>query len=242
MKIRKKWALALSAGLVLALSAGLVLALSAGTTSLAAKTAAKIGGKSYPTLQAAVDAAKKGQVVKVTGKISTKTTLSINKDAKDIFVIDFGSYAYKYKGSGYAIELKKGTVTLKNARLTSPKLIKTEKGTDLTIPNGAYKGIMITNMGTTAINGGIFKGTGSTAGEKVRETGLLDNYGTMFVRGGTFKAGKNTAIENRGTITITDGTFTSSLKATAGRPTPNDGLLLDNRGKAGGAVSFRAVR
>ena len=227
MSRKKKWAAALFVCLTLAMSAG--------TVSLAAKNVAKIGNKGYATLQAAVDAVQKGQVIKVTGNITTKDTLNISKSAQNSFTIDFGSGSYKYKGSGYAIELKQGRVTLKNANLTAGKLIKTEKGTNLVIPNGTYKGIMLTNWGTTLIKSGTFKGTGSTEGDQVREVGLLDNYGTMTIKGGTFSAGKNTAIENRGTITISDGTFTSSLKAASG--TPMVGLLLDNRGKQGGALA-----
>lgn len=227
---KKKW--------ILSAFVCLMLTLSVGTTAFAAKTAAKIGNKKYATLQTAVDKVKKGQTIKVVANITTDEPLEIGNASGRKFTIDFGGKEYKYTGEGYAIRLQKGTVTLKNASLTADNLIQTAKGTKLTIPNGTYRGIMITNLGTAVITGGTFKGTGSTAKELMRERALLDNYGTMTVSGGSFHSGKNTTIENRGTIRISGGTFSTKVKMYG---SATDGMVLDNRGKAGGAVSDKGA-
>ena len=84
------------------------------------KSAASIGSKRYPSLEAAVKAVKKGQTIKVTKDITVSDTLTVNKP-KVNFTIDFGKHRYKYTGSDYAIRLNKGTVTIKNAKVTALK-------------------------------------------------------------------------------------------------------------------------
>lgn len=186
-----------------------------GMTAFAAtskNTAATIGSKKYTSLEAAVKAVKKGQTIKVTKSISTSETLTINK-SKVNFTIDFGKKSYKYTGKDYAVRLNKGTVTIKNAKMTvsNGKALYVKKGAAATVSSGTFTG----------------NGTSKTW-EEILDKGIFYNCGTLNIKGGTVKAGKNAAIHNLGTLKITGGTFKSSLSLKDNADSVSSGALILN--------------
>lgn len=186
------------------------------------KSAASIGSKRYPSLEAAVKAVKKGQTIKVTKDITVSDTLTVNKP-KVNFTIDFGKHRYKYTGSDYAIRLNKGTVTIKNAKVTAlkGKALYIKSGVSVTIASGA------------------FTGSGSSdSWEEILDKGLFYNCGTLTVKGGTFKAGKNAAVHNKGVLKISKGTFSTSLPLKNDEePTSSGALILNYKDKGRITVS-----
>lgn len=201
-------------GLILLLCTLLLTAM-LGMTSFAAtgkNTAATIGNKQYTSLEAAIKAVKKGQTIKVKKNITTSETLIINK-SKVNFTIDFGKKSYKYTGKGYAVSLDKGTVTIKNAKMTvsNGKALYVKKGASATISSGTFTG----------------NGTSKTW-EEILDKGIFYNYGTLNIKGGTVKAGKNAAIHNRGTMKITGGTFKTSLALKDNADSVSSGALILN--------------
>lgn len=210
----------------------LLLTVTFGMTAFAAankKTAAVIGSKQYPSLEAAVKAVKKGQTIKVTKSITTSETLAISK-SKVNFTIDFGKKTYKYTGDDYAVRVNKGTVTIKNAKMT--------------VSQG--KGIYVKKGAALTVSGGTFTGNGtSNTWEKITDRGIFYNKGTMTIKGGTVKAGKNVAVHNLGTMTISGGTFTSTLAMETNDDPRGSGALIYNyqdKGKltiSGGSFSSK---
>lgn len=201
-------------GLILILCT-LLLTVMVGMTAFAAtnkKTAATIGNKQYTSLEAAVKAVKKGQTIKVTKSITTSETLAISK-SKVNFTIDFGKKTYKYTGDDYAIRVNKGTVTIKNAKMTvsKGKAIYVKKGASATISSGTFAG-----------NGS------SSTWEDIVDRGLFYNCGTMNIKGGTVKAGKNVAVHNLGTMSIFGGTFSSTLTLKDNSEPRGSGALIYN--------------
>lgn len=186
------------------------------------KSAASIGSKRYPSLEAAVKAVKKGQTIKVTKDITVSDTLTFNKP-KVNFTIDFGKHRYKYTGSDYAIRPNKGTVTIKNAKVTAlkGKALYIKSGVSVTIASGA------------------FTGSGSSdSWEEILDKGLFYNCGTLTVKGGTFKAGKNAAVHNKGVLKISKGTFSTSLPLKNDEePTSSGALILNYKDKGRITVS-----
>ncbi len=191
-------------GLQLFLLLGMVSLLPALTVS-AAKPAATIGSKKYKTLEAAIDAVKKGQTIVVQKNLTNQLPISL--DRKTAFVLDMNHHKYSTYSGVTAFVLNAGKMTVKNAKkMTSSTLFHVNEGAALAVKNGSYVGGII-NYGTASIQGGSFSNTDG-------KTNVLDNRkGKMTVFGGTFTQ-KNTKyylISNTGTITIKGGRFTGGL-------------------------------
>ena len=188
-----------------------------------AASVCKIGSKGYPSLQAAVDAVKDGQTIKVTKAIKATSRVELPQRGLK-YTIDFVKKKYMYTGDDYAFGISPGnSITVKNLNLKGSKMfavggnltISSGKATceqlawtdgntksKLTIKGGTYTHsdaldlVYINNNGTLTIAKGTFK------------KGSMANFGKMTISGGSFHGGgANAIIANSGTLTISDGKF-----------------------------------
>ncbi|MCC8067417.1 MAG: carbohydrate-binding domain-containing protein [Clostridiales bacterium] len=228
--------------------------------SAASKTVAKIGSKSYTSLQKALDAVQNGQTIKLQKNVKIAKDEYAYTSAKK-FTLDLNGYkikgnvdqytTYYVNGNAYRsgfLNISIGAnVTIKNGTVTAGVLCNS--GAKLTIASGVYKE-SIENRGTTIIKKGTFIGsvrnglfesdllTGTTVKAKMTIKGgtfqsYVSNYdpSVMTIAGGTFQY----SVSNSGTMVINKGTFTQ---------VSNYGKLTINKGtfssfwNNGGAVTI----
>ncbi len=201
-------------------------------TPTRAATVCKIGSKGYDSVQEAVNAAKNGETVKITKKITTSETVFI--PAKSI-TLNFANKRYVYQGEDFAfktapgstVKAKKlnlegssifwveGRMTIYSGRATCRMLAMVSSETSsLTVRNGTFvcqcsRISMLHNNGTLKIMGGSF-GT-------VREDGNTDwhtvvrNGGTLTITGGTFDGATECLVQNHGRATIEGGSYVNQM-------------------------------
>lgn len=206
-----------------------------------AKTVAKIGKKSYSSLDKAIAAVKNKQTIVVTRNTSIKDTIYVKGKKK--FTINLNKHTVKTKhtnnpwNTGW-IQIKKANVTIKNGTMKCGKyastLFEIEKKGKLTIINGNYtgefnnKGQMIVKNGTfktSANNSDIFYNNGKLTINKGTFSTKRDNSNIVYsankltIKGGTFSAvggncvyvGRSNVYKTIGSTTITGGSFTSKF-------------------------------
>lgn len=214
MKKTKKWLL----GVLLMMNLMLM-----SMNVFAASTVAKIGSKNYTSLEKAIAAVKNGDTIKIVKSISTRNAVKINKNVS--FTIDFNKKAYKFSShdnAQIAFIVNKGTVTFKNAKISSDSdILQVKKSGKAVISSGTYSGDYISVLGMLTINGGTFKARGVSP--------LLDvgKSGQVTIKKATFQGKSHkwdsgyalpenpgyeefTMIENSGSLTIKGGTYNSA--------------------------------
>ena len=175
-------------------------------TSVSAAVVAKIGNKTYASLQTAVNIAENGQTVTLMGKVNAKKQLVIK--GKKI-TIDFAGYSYKYtsRKKECAIQIKsKSKVTFKRVNMNSDcRAFDICKGCTGTFAGGNIKG-QIYNAGKLNIVNGSFSGKGK---DKNGTLPAIVNDGTMKITNGSFSGTKRMILVNKGKATILNGNFTT---------------------------------
>lgn len=213
MKRKRKLTLLLFASMLLTLLLGI-------TASAASGTVATIGSKKYTSLESAIKDVKNGGTIVLKKNVTYTKPLTISRSGKK-FTINLNKKIITFKNEKSYLNVKKGTVTLKNGTLVQKAdkacIIKTQKGAGLTISSGTYKGL-ISNAGTMSITGGTFTNIGTKTD---LNNATISNKGTMTIKGGTVNGKKKQAIANSGTLKITGGTFTTSIPLGEGLEDPN---------------------
>lgn len=167
------------------------------------KTVAVISGKSYASLQKAINAAKTGETITLLENVSTKTQVKVNKEKKT-FSINFAGNSYRYTGSGNAFLIQSGNVTVKNINIVSKNYaFYVKKNARLTVESGKCYGYHY-NAGTYNILSGNFSTKGA---QKSEHDELIQNHGTMTIDNGNFNGLTDNAVYNFKKITIKAGNF-----------------------------------
>lgn len=180
---------------LLLLFAGIILSRSSITY---AATVAKIGSKSYSSLQSAVDAVKANQTIKLQKNITLKDKVYVNNGKK--FTIDLKNHVIKmieYKRTYYSktLEEKVRRVTIGGVQIN--------KG-NVSIKNGNIKGI---SNDLIYVIGLKKKGEATLSNCKI--TGNILNSGKLTINSGTYRNDYLDLITNNGYLTIKNGTFIS---------------------------------
>lgn len=214
MKKTKKWLF----GILLLMSVTLM-----SLNVFAASTVAKIGSKNYTSLEKAIAAVKSGDTIKIVKSISTRNAVKINKNVS--FTIDFNKKNYKFSSHDNvqtAFIINKGTVTFRNARISSDSdILQVKKSGKAVISSGTYSGDYIYAQGMLTINGGTFKARGMSPLLDVGKSGQVTIKKAVF-QGKSHKWSSGyalpenpgyeefTMIENSGSLTIKGGTYNSA--------------------------------
>lgn len=145
---------------------------------------AEVNGKTYSSLQAAIDAAQDGETVTLLADATEDVAIS-----KSI-TLDLGGKTLTNTNAGKAtISVQGGTVTAKNGNVVG--------GTgyyNIEVTKDSNANLTLTDVAATAGN------TGSS---------MIDNWGTMAITSGSYTGGMNTVKSEEGsTLTINGGTFT----------------------------------
>ena len=225
-------------------------------TPVFAKTVCKIGSKGYSSLQAAANAVKDGQTIKITKAIKAKDRVELPQKGLHI-TIDFAKKKYTYTGDNYAFGISpSNTVTIKNLNATGNKLFAV--GGTLTLQSGkaTCQQLAWTDGNTKAsliIQAGTFTGTDDS------HQSFIQNNATTKILNGTFKQGihmdnrENAQLEisggffvsssetqliwNNGTVTISGGEFYHTNNMALLR---NEGKVTITKGHFRGATALRA--
>lgn len=202
-----------------------------------AANVAKIGGKNYKSLQAAMNAVKNGQTIKLLKNVTINSfwaddpaVLKNTKKRKYTINLNRHKIIARNKsgvGTPTAFVIKKGTVTIKNGTLRG--LILVEKKGSLTLNGVKFsgKGIdvnTIQNSGTLRlknVSGDLrvasLKGSNSTLERctLTHTSNMLTGPGNLTIKSGTYTSNSKTntpliMMDGGGTLTINRGTFTST--------------------------------
>ena len=196
------------------------------------KYVATIEGKSYTSLQKAINEAKTGQTVTVTSDITTTNDLVMNVNGT--IEINFAGNLYSYNGSNSAILIKNGKIIIRNCKIFSTNYVfNVEKGAELNIKNGTFNGYHF-NKGVMVINGGTYL---CSKAKSSQYDEMLQNEGSLTINGGKFSSSKDNTVWNKKTLIINDGTFASNVKNNNGDNYPtiiNQGTCTINGGKFSG--------
>ena len=191
-----------------------------------AATVCKIGSKGYSSMQAAVNAVKNGQTIKVTKPITTTSTVTVPAKAKS-FTIDFKNHQYSCNADVAAFNIgNKAKVTIKNANIIAQRTALviaggSGKNASVTIKSGKIKARHIKVDGILVVNGG-----------SVTNMGEPNNSGPFFV------------VSKTGSLTITDGDHSLGIdnsgktKITGGHFTNAYRYWITNGRDAGGEVEI----
>lgn len=154
-----------------------------GTTALVAE----VNGRSYSSLQKAIDAAQGSETVTLLADATEDVAIS-----KSI-TLDLGGKTLTNTKSGKAtISVQSGTVTVKNGNVMG--------GTgyyNIEVTKGSNANLTLTDVTATAGN---------------NDSSMIDNWGTLTITSGTYTGGMNTVKREEGsTLTINGGTFNKSV-------------------------------
>ena len=222
-----------------------------------AATVARIGSKSYSSLQSAVNAAKNGQTIKVTKAISAKKKVTVS--GKKSITIDFCNKKYSMTQNDYGFDVTATKLTVKNIKyhsVTGAFLIG--KNSTVVVNNGTVIG-QTYNKGKYILKKGSFEGNGcevdedSTNSPALKNLGYFEahnpsftgtgrdaiwNFGRAIIYGGTFSTKKSDCIYNAsdGVMTINGGTFNHTIKDGYSYLMANYGDLVINKGTFKGTM------
>ncbi len=163
---------------------------------------ATIGSKKYDSLAAAIKKVKNNETIVLEKSVICDQNLQLNANKK--YTINFNNKTLTLK-RGTSLLVKKGKVTFAKARITHEDtkgtILTVSKGVTLNIGNGTYKG-KISNAGVLNISGGQF----ASLEEKTDlESTLIMNKGTMTVSGGTFDGTQCLLNGTGATLTVKEG-------------------------------------
>lgn len=192
-----------------------------GMTASAATPAATIGKKQYKSLQAALNAVKNGQTIKLKKNIKVTEGQMIDFTRNVKFTLDLNKHTVA-NVVGYGFHIKKGTVTIKNGTIKAGAPWKEgysggfsvyiEKGARLNITDGTYKNLNLINYGTAVFSGGKYTFDYTYSG--------FANYGTMTlgkIEASSTGCGGNDAIVKNlkgGKLSIKSGKYRAKLHET----------------------------
>ena len=156
-------------------------------------TIAEVGGKSYSSLQEAINAAQDGKTV----TLRTDATEDVTIAGKNI-TLDLGGNTLTNTNAGKAtISVQGGTVTVKNGNVAG--------GTsyyNIEVTKGSNANMTLTGVTATAGN------TGSS---------MIDNCGTLTIESGSYSGGLNVVKSDEGsTLAINGGKFELSYASSQG--------------------------
>ena len=188
----------------------------AGSSGAASSTAvAKIGDVEYPTLQAAVDAAKSGQTVQLVADTKENVTIS-----KQTVVLDLNGYTLNggTEAGKPALTINNKTVTIQDSSENQTGTIKRE---DTAENSGKTSHYVIDIQGKNGflkfLSGNVVNDSGTEDCLKGSSLIRLGNdqvsgaYPTLTIKGGTFTQNRFIAIKvDRGTLHFIDGTVNCS--------------------------------
>ena len=148
-----------------------------------AAAVAQVGGKTFESVQAAIDAAQDGETVTLLADATEDATVAAGKN----ITLNLGGKTLTNTNAG------KATLTI-------------AKGATATVKNGSIVGgtsyYTIQNNGTAT-----FEDVTATAGNT--GSSMIDNWGTMTITSGTYTGGLNVVKSEEGSeLIITGGTFT----------------------------------
>ena len=148
-----------------------------------AAAVAQVGGKTFESVQAAIDAARDGETVTLLADATEDATVAAGKN----ITLNLGGKTLTNTNAG------KATLTI-------------AKGATATVKNGSIVGgtsyYTIQNNGTATL-----EDVTATAGNN--GSSMIDNYGTLAIISGTYTGGLDTVKnEPNAKLTITGGTFT----------------------------------
>ena len=154
---------------------------------------AEVGGKSYSSLQEAINAAQGGETV----TLQTDATEDVTIAGKNI-TLDLGGNTLTNTNAGKAtISVQGGTVTVKNGNVAG--------GTsyyNIEVTKGSNANMTLTGVTATAGN------TGSS---------MIDNWGTLTIESGSYSGGLNVVKSDEGsTLAINGGKFELSYASSQG--------------------------
>lgn len=183
----------------------------------AAKTpVAKIGSKKYYSIQSAVDSVKNGQTIKLQKNIKLSEQI-FKLERKVSFTLDLNKHKIQCGGNYCEMELKKGSVTIKNGSIIGLKTnqskkgasVWVQKGAKLSIKSGSYKNFSVSNYGgTVSATGGTFR---FELDDQRYISGFINHNGKMTLSGIKFYSNvPNGAIWNG---YATDGTASLTIKS-----------------------------
>ena len=194
------------------------------STPAFAKTVCKIGSKGYNSLQAAINAVKDGETIKVTKAISTNEMVTCSPSAQNgkypSYTIDFKNKKYKYTGYEYAFRIRWGSVKFKNINFILQRgfLYTNNYGPSdnkLIIDSGKYTGGALARIddqfadwgdNILVINNGTFNIKDST-------TATILNNSVVTINGGKFN---NCRLDNYGTCNLNNGKWSERVGLGAG--------------------------
>ena len=180
-----------------------------------ASAVAKVDNTEYATLQAAIDAAKTGDIVTLLADATEDVTIDKN------ITLDLGGKTLNGgTGTAKAALTNYGTITINDSSADKAGTIKRDdKGT---VGETSY--YVIHNQGTMTIEGGNVinnsgyeqvNPSGSMNGSSLICNGDCDGESTLTIKGGTFTQNNFIAIKNGalGVLHVTGGTITSEHSA-----------------------------
>ena len=178
---------------------------------------AKVDNVKYETLQAAIAAAKDGDIVKLLANVTENVKIAATKN----LTLDLNGFTLNGgTGTAKAALTNYGTITIKDSSTAKTGTIKRDdNGT--TGETSYYvirnQGTMTIESGTVINNSGYRKTnpTGSMIGSSLICNGDCDEGGTLTIKGGTLTQNNFIAIKNGalGVLHVTGGTITSNHSA-----------------------------
>lgn len=222
----------------------LVMLLMPVTAMGAGRTVARVGNKNYTSLQAAVNAVKKGGTVKLMKNITLKSNLEFKRSGA--YTLNLNQH--QITGNFWAdIRISRGSITFRNGTIAAP--VRIENKAKLTILSGKYKrkptdeGNILLDChdgGRLHIKGGSFNGVCSAMGKAkvwidsgtfscthwAAEAFNINDTATATVRGGVFKG----HFSNSGNTTIKNGKFMDGISNS------NGGKMLIQKATVNGPV------
>ncbi len=174
--------------------------------------AAKVNGNEYVTLQAAIDAAGKGDVITVLRDVTEKGT-EVETGSGEFFiqilnkevVIDLGGYTLKgslYLNSGAKLTIDNGSIeTLAGNKSSCIESVggSIVLGEKLSAYSSIRHAIRVKG-GTAVINGGTYKADGNSTYHVVN----ISHASTVIINGGTFTSNKGNSISGGNAVMIQD--------------------------------------
>ena len=165
---------------------------------------AQVGSTRYTSLQAAINAMKKGKTVQLLNDATENITIAANKK----ITLDLNGHTLNGgTGTAKAAILNKGNVTITDTSAEKTGTIKRDdQGAQ-----GETSYYVIDNNGTMVIDqANVFNNSGSKGSSLIRNGGV-DTVSSLTINGGTFEQQKFIAVKNdsNGELTINGGTLTS---------------------------------
>ena len=178
---------------------------------------AQVGSTRYTSLQAAINAAKKGKTIQLLNDTTENVTIAASKQ----ITLDLNGYTLNGgTGTAKAAILNEGTVTITDTNAGKTGTIKRDdQGIE-----GETSYYVIKNIGTMVIdqanvvnNSGYKKAnsSGSMVGSSLICNGDDDPQASLTINGGTFNQPNFLVVKNgtNGTLTVNGGTLTSNHSA-----------------------------